>query len=65
MQPKPTPPSHMQAASSRSDGEQGTIDLGRDAVRVKATSVKKLDKIVAEHPDEALNVVRNWLHQEP
>ena len=44
--------------------DQGTIDMGSNAVRVAAASVKKLDKIVAEHPDETLNVVRNWLHQE-
>ena len=38
------------------------IDIDRIEGQVKASSVKKVDKIVGMHPDEALAVVRSWMN---
>lgn len=40
------------------------IDLDQVEGRVKASSVKRVATIVERHPEEALNIVRSWLHAE-
>lgn len=40
------------------------IDLARVEGRVRQATVKKVNEIVEKHPEEALNIVRNWLYSE-
>lgn len=39
------------------------IDLGQVEGRVRASSLKKLGDIVEKHPEEAVAILRNWMHQ--
>lgn len=60
------------AALPRPDGEEGEgqldadamIDLGKIEGRVKASTVKKVGDIVEKHPEETVQIVRNWMYQE-
>lgn len=40
------------------------IDIAQVEGQVKASSVKKVAEIVNRHPEEALSIVRRWLHEE-
>jgi flagellar M-ring protein FliF len=40
------------------------IDLGKIEGRVKASTVKKVGDIVEKHPEETVQIVRNWMYQE-
>ena len=40
------------------------IDLQQVEGRVRASSLKKIGEIVEKHPDEAVNIIRNWMYQE-
>jgi len=40
------------------------IDLERVEGRVRASTVKKVGEIVQKHPDEAIAIIRTWLHEE-
>lgn len=49
--------------------EDRAVDLGRiEEKRIKASAknkqAKKIDKIIHDHPNEALSVIRGWLHQD-
>ena len=39
------------------------IDLGRVEGQVRASSLNKLGEIVESHPEEAVAILRNWMHQ--
>lgn len=39
------------------------IDLNKVEGRVRASSIRKIGEIVEKHPDEAVNILRGWLHQ--
>lgn len=60
------------AALPSPDGEDGEsdvdtdamIDLGKIEGRVKASTVKKVGDIVEKHPEETVQIVRNWMYQE-
>lgn len=60
------------AALPSPDGEDGEghaqseamIDLGKIEGRVKASTVKKVGDIVDKHPEETVQIVRNWMYQE-
>ena len=41
-----------------------TIDVANVEGRMKMSSMKRVGEIVDNHPDEALNIIRNWIHQE-
>ena len=41
-----------------------TIDVANVEGRMKVSSMKRVGEIVDGHPDEALNIIRNWIHQE-
>jgi flagellar M-ring protein FliF len=32
--------------------------------RVRASSVKKIAEIIEKHPEEAVGIIRGWLHSE-
>ena len=40
------------------------IDLNQVEGRVRASSVKKIAEIIEKHPEEAVGIIRGWLHSE-
>jgi len=38
------------------------IDIAKIDGQVKASSVKKVGEVVSKHPDEAISILRSWLH---
>ncbi|MGH6828765.1 MAG: flagellar M-ring protein FliF, partial [Rhizomicrobium sp.] len=42
---------------------QPNIDLSRIEGQVRESSVKKIGEVVNAHPEEALAIIRTWLHQ--
>ena len=38
------------------------IDLNQVERRVRASSVKKIGEIIEKHPEEAVAIIRGWLH---
>jgi flagellar M-ring protein FliF len=42
---------------------QPGIDLSRIEGQVRESSVKKIGEVVNAHPEEALAIIRTWLHQ--
>lgn len=40
------------------------IDIDQVEGRVRASSIKKVGEIVEKHPEEAVSIIRSWLHQE-
>lgn len=40
------------------------IDLNQVEGRVRASSVKKIGEIIEKHPEEAVGIIRGWLHAE-
>lgn len=40
------------------------IDIARVEGRVKASSVRKIGEIIDQHPEEAVNIIRNWLYSD-
>lgn len=40
------------------------IDISRVEGRVKASSLRKVGEIVDKNPEDAVNVIRNWMYQE-
>lgn len=46
------------------DEEGGMIDVNKVEGRVKASSLKKVEDIVAAYPQETLAVIRGWMTQE-
>ena len=51
---EPMPPSQL----------DNTINVANVEGRMKVSSMKRVGEIVETHPDEALNIIRNWIHQE-
>ena len=41
-----------------------TIDVANVEGRMKMSSMKRVGEIVDGHPEEALNIIRNWMNQE-
>ncbi|HEU5047898.1 MAG TPA: flagellar basal-body MS-ring/collar protein FliF [Rickettsiales bacterium] len=42
------------------ESEEGSIDISRVTGRVKSSSYNRLNELVEKHPEEALNVIRQW-----
>ena len=42
---------------------QPGLDLSQIEGQVRDSSVKKIGEVVNAHPDEALAIIRTWLHQ--
>lgn len=51
-------PAGMQA------GADSAIDLQQVEGRVRESSMKKISEIVEKHPEEAVNIIRNWMYRE-
>lgn len=64
MQANANPDSQAKASIPRNEDDEGTVSFEHVEGRLKASKIKQVDEIVEKHPDEALTVVRNWLHQE-
>ena len=39
------------------------LDVRQIAKRRDVSAQNKMNEIVANHPSESLNIIRNWLHQ--
>lgn len=44
--------------------EESLIDITNIQGRVKSSSFKKINEIVEKHPEEAINVIRQWIFRE-
>lgn len=49
---------------SSEDGDVQMISMDRIAGQVKASSVKKVEDIIDQYPNEAVNVLRSWMEQD-
>ena len=58
----PPPKKRRKTAEEYEEEEDSLIDIARVEGRVKSSHVKKIGEIVDKHPEEALNIVRNWLY---
>jgi flagellar M-ring protein FliF len=45
-------------------GAEAAIDLQQVEGRVRESSMKKISEIVEKHPEEAVNIIRNWMYRE-
>jgi flagellar M-ring protein FliF len=43
---------------------EASIDIDQVEGRVRESSLKKISEIVDKHPDEAVNIIRNWMYRE-
>ena len=43
---------------------EATIDMQQVEGRVRESSVKKIGEIVDKHPEEAVNIIRNWMYRD-
>jgi flagellar M-ring protein FliF len=43
---------------------ESTIDMHKIDGRVRESSVKKIGEIVEKHPEEAVNIIRNWMYRD-
>jgi len=60
--PPPPPPAYAPEPVYEEDEEDTLIDIAKVDGRVKQSHVRKIGEIVDKHPEEALNIVRNWLY---
>ena len=51
-------------ALAGTDQLEELIDIAKVEGHVKASSVKKISNIIDTHPNEAVNIIRNWLYSE-
>jgi len=51
------------AVESAGEEDDAMIDLDQIEGKVKESSLRKINEIVENHPEEALAIVRNWLYQ--
>jgi flagellar M-ring protein FliF len=58
----PSPDGGNLLAAPRSEAEK-MIDIAQVDGQVSASSVKKVGEIVHKHPEEAVSIMRQWLHE--
>lgn len=46
------------------NGLEQLIDVQKVEGRVRASSLRKIGEIIDKHPEEAVGILRNWIHQE-
>lgn len=54
------PPGAAPSFAAEPADEEPSVDLSRITGRVKSSTVSRLNELVEKHPDEALNVMRQW-----
>ncbi len=59
----PTMPSSSEAEAIAAEIDQ-MIDLNQVEGRVRASSVRKISDLVDQHPEQAVNLIRQWVYQE-
>jgi flagellar M-ring protein FliF len=59
----PTMPSSSDAEQIAAEIDQ-MIDLNQVEGRVRASSVRKISDLVDQHPEQAVNLIRQWVYQE-
>jgi flagellar M-ring protein FliF len=59
----PTMPSASEAEAIAAEIDQ-MIDLNQVEGRVRASSVRKISDLVDQHPEQAVNLIRQWVYQE-
>lgn len=58
------PPGEEENTALPTSKLESTINVANVEGRMKVSSMKRVGEIVDNHPDEALNIIRNWIHQE-
>ncbi|MDO9165212.1 MAG: flagellar M-ring protein FliF C-terminal domain-containing protein, partial [Rhodoferax sp.] len=56
------PEAMLQLLQSKEQQLDSMIDIAKIDGQVKASSVKKVGEVVGKHPDEAIAILRSWLH---
>jgi flagellar M-ring protein FliF len=59
----PSMPSSSDAEQIAAEIDQ-MIDLNQVEGRVRASSVRKISDLVDQHPEQAVNLIRQWVYQE-
>ena len=65
----PRPPAPRPAPAPAAEGAPAlpppnpSIDISRIDGQVRESSIKKVGEVVSAHPEEALAIIRTWLHQ--
>lgn len=59
----PQPQSPSEAAAIAAEIDQ-MIDLNQVEGRVRASSIRKISDLVDQHPEQAVNLIRQWVYQE-
>jgi flagellar M-ring protein FliF len=52
-----------QGGSTALPAPSPSIDISRIEGQVRESSIKKIGEVVEAHPEEALAIIRTWLHQ--
>ena len=66
---RPAPPARPAAHARRQTPrrcaapQRHSIDISRIEGQVREISIKKVGEVVNAHPEEALAIIRTWLHQ--
>ncbi len=61
--PDGTAPVDANGAPAALAAPQSSIDISRIDGQVRDNSIKKVGEVVSAHPEEALAIIRTWLHQ--
>lgn len=56
-------PAQPEAAPAQLPAPSPSIDVSRIDGQVRDNSIKKVGEVVSAHPEEALAIIRTWLHQ--
>jgi flagellar M-ring protein FliF len=56
-------PPAADGAAAALPAPNGSIDISRIDGQVRESSIKKVGEVVTAHPEEALAIIRTWLHQ--
>jgi len=56
----------MALPDARASGHERATSINMEEVegRVRDSTMKRIGEIVEKHPDEAVNIIRNWMYQE-
>lgn len=57
-------PAGNNAITGPTESDEPSIDLQRVEGRVRESSMKKISEIVEKHPEETVNIIRNWMYRE-
>jgi flagellar M-ring protein FliF len=52
-----------QASAPALAAPKSSIDVSQIDGQVRESSIKKVGEVVSAHPEEALAIIRTWLHQ--